>query len=114
MIYSIFIVPLTMILAGFFMYKYTPKKINKIVGYRTSNSMKNQENWNLSNQFCGKLWIKIGVLILIVDILVLFLAIFNILKFTEDIIGVIVLVETIPMIISIFIVENRIKKKGLV
>ena len=110
MIYSIFIIPLLMILSGYLMYKHPPKKINRLVGYRTSSSMENLENWKFSNQSCGKLWIKFGVIILIIDVLLLILDCFNILKFTEDIIGIIVLLEIIPMLLSIFLIENKIKK----
>ena len=35
---------------------------------------------------------------------------FNILKFTEDVIGIIMLLEIIPMVLSIFIVEKIIKE----
>ena len=110
MTYSIFIIPLLMILTGYLMYKHPPKKINKLVGYRTSSSMKNSENWQIANQSCGKLWIKFGAIILIINILLFVLDCFNILKFTEDVIGIIILLEIIPMVLSIFIVEKKISK----
>ena len=43
MIYIIFLIPIMMIIIGYFMYKHPPKKINHIVGYRTSKSMKNKK-----------------------------------------------------------------------
>lgn len=110
MIYSVFIVPFVMMLSGYFMYKHTPNKINKFVGYRTSNSMKNKDIWNCSNQSCGKLWIKIEIVILIINVLLLRLNCFNVLKITEELIEIIIIIEIIPMLLSIFIIENNIKK----
>ncbi len=43
------------------MYKHTPGEINGIYGYRTSMSMKNQETWNFAHDYCGRLWVKIGM-----------------------------------------------------
>ena len=47
--YTIFLIPVLMILVGIIMFKYPPKKINFFVGYRTVNSMKNKERWDFSN-----------------------------------------------------------------
>ena len=40
-------VPAVMIFGGRMMWKHPPGKINGIIGYRTSRSMKNKETWKI-------------------------------------------------------------------
>lgn len=54
------IIPLLMIVGGWFMWKKCPQKINSFIGYRTTRSMKNEEIWIFANHKCGKLWWKTG------------------------------------------------------
>ena len=58
------LIPCLMIFAGRMMWKHTPKIINGDVGYRTSRSMKNIDTWRFANEHCGKLWCKIGKIML--------------------------------------------------
>lgn len=60
---------LTMIIAGYFMWKHCPKKINGMVGYRTKRSMKNQDTWKFAHEDCGKRWWIIGWVMLLPTIL---------------------------------------------
>ena len=39
------LIPVTMIACGWMMWKYCPKNINGLVGYRTSRSMRNMDTW---------------------------------------------------------------------
>ena len=107
--YSILIVPLMLIIVGFVMYKRPPKKINWIIGYRTRKSMRDKKKWKKANQYCGKLWIIIGFLTTIISCLLLMLDYFKILGLSETIITSTLLIQLIPLILSIFIVENKIK-----
>lgn len=45
------------------------KKINGLVGYRTSNSTSNQENWNKANSYFPNVMIKTGIIMIIVGII---------------------------------------------
>lgn len=47
------------------MWKHAPKKINGVIGYRTARSMKNIDTWKFAQDYCGRLWRKIGWAILI-------------------------------------------------
>ena len=53
-------IPVMMIVIGKVFIKKPPKTINGIYGYRTSRSKKNQDTWNFAHFYCGKLWWKIG------------------------------------------------------
>ncbi|MGO1245655.1 MAG: SdpI family protein [Sphingobacterium sp.] len=88
----------------FFMQK---KQINSIVGYRTSNSMKNQRNWDFAQKFYFRYWLLAIPLVILFQITLLFI-------FQIDNTG---LIETLSMvlffiysIILIFITERKLKK----
>ena len=65
MLYSV-----TMIGAGWFMWKHSPKKINSVVGYRSKRSMINMDTWKFAHENCGKRWWKIGWIMLVPTILI--------------------------------------------
>ncbi len=91
------------------MYQHCPKQINGMVGYRTSMSMKNMDTWKFAHDHAGKLWWKIGWIILIPTILIhipLFSA-------SDNAIGglsVIVIMVQLPFLIGpIFSTEKALK-----
>lgn len=104
------IVPVIMVIAGYCMYKKPPKDINGIVGYRTTMSRKNADTWLFAHNYCGRLWIKIGVIILILTIIVQIPFIHS----NENIVGTVTLiidaVQLTCLVGSIFIVEKALKK----
>ncbi|QAA83149.1 SdpI family protein [Aequorivita sp. H23M31] len=53
------------VLAGMVMTLFPPKEINGLYGYRTRNSMKNQERWNFAQKYSAKEMIKLGGILLI-------------------------------------------------
>ncbi len=104
------ITPITMILAGRYMWKHYPKQINGMIGYRTEMSMRNIDTWSFANKYAGKLWWKIGWLTLIPSIL----AHIPFYKGSENEIGVlcivIVMIQLILMIGSIYPTEKALKQ----
>lgn len=54
---------LIFLLAGYFSLRFPPKKINGIYGYRTPNSMKNQERWDFAQKFASKEMMKLGAIL---------------------------------------------------
>ena len=61
---SAFLVPVIMIIFGIVLVKNPPKSINGVYGYRTSMSRKSQETWDFAQNYCGKLWKRIGIIML--------------------------------------------------
>ena len=59
-----------MIIAGRMMWKHPPQKINGMMGYRTSRSMKNMDTWKFAHHYAGKLWWNIGWVLLVISIIV--------------------------------------------
>ena len=104
------LVPLLMIIFGRIMYKHAPKSINGVYGYRTSMSMKNEDTWKFAHDYCGRLWYKIGLIMLIPSVLVQL----PFVKSSTDTIGIMtVVLETVQicvMIASIFPTEKALRK----
>lgn len=113
MIYSIFILPVLIIFIGIWMLKYPPRKINWFIGYRTRRSMENEKVWKFANQYCGKLLIKLGTIMLFINILLLVLLYFKLLNLTEIFISIVMLFQVAIIILPIFIIENKIKNRKL-
>ena len=99
-----------MIVAGWFMWKHYPKKINSFIGYRTKRSMKNVDTWKFAHENCGKRWWKIGWGLLLPTILVQI----PVYGKSDDVIGwmgtAICVVEGIIMLASIIPTEKALKR----
>ena len=113
MIYVIFIIPLIIILSGYLMFTYPPKKINYFIGYRTFKSMKNEKAWKFANQYCGKLWIKLGTMMFSITLLLSAFISFKHIVFTELLLLIVIFSEISIILLSKFIVENKIKNNNL-
>lgn len=104
------LIPVIMIVFGKVFENNAPKKINHFCGYRTTMSMKNQDTWEFAHKYCGTVWKKVG-LIMSVATLILTVVAFSL---SEDMQGIvcsmIVTVQTIILIGSIFPVEKALKK----
>ena len=109
MVSVIFILPIIIAVIGYIMNKYPPKKINWFIGYRTRKSMKDETIWKIANQCCGKLWIKIGLIMLAIASLLGFLVYLKSIIFSETLLAIIVFSEIVPLLLSGVIVENKIK-----
>lgn len=66
-----FSVGLIFIIVGFLMFRFPPKKINSLYGYRTVSSMKNQERWNFAQKFSAKEMMKLGTFLIFTSLLAL-------------------------------------------
>ncbi len=108
--WSDLLIPIMMIVIGRLMWKHPPKNINALIGYRTTRSMKNMDTWNFAHHYSGKLWWKIGWMILLPSLLVHI----PFYKASEDVVGIVCVVllsiQVIILIFSIFPVERALKK----
>jgi uncharacterized membrane protein len=97
-------VTLFIITVLFFLFRV--KKINYWIGYRTRNSIKNQENWNFSQKFFFDRWPLIIPLIIIIQII--FFSITSLSsRFIENFSVIIFLTYSIILVI---VTERTIKK----
>lgn len=58
------LIPCTMIGFGKLFLNRAPQNINAVFGYRTTMSMKNADTWRFAHNHCGKLWHRIGWILL--------------------------------------------------
>jgi uncharacterized membrane protein len=104
------LIPLLMIICGRMMWKKPPKSINSITGYRTSRSMKNTDTWNFAHDYCGRLWWKMGWIMLIPSIIVP-LPFYNSLANTIGIVGgILCTVQCVMMVVSMIPTETALKR----
>lgn len=104
------LIPLTMIGFGRAFLKQGPNSINSIFGYRTAMSMKNRDTWNFAHQYCGKLWLRWGLILLPCSILpMLFL-----MEKSTDEVGItgaaIMFVQMLPLVGSIIPTKRALKR----
>ena len=90
--------------------KKPPKTINSFYGYRTARSMKNQETWGFAHRYCGRLWFRIGLVLLPVSLL----AMLPVLGQESSLVGiwccVVVLIQVVVLVGSLFPVERALKQ----
>jgi uncharacterized membrane protein len=100
--FPLFIVGFVFAVAALITLKFPPKKINSLYGYRTSRSMKNQENWDLAQRFSSQLMLKQGLIMLL---LALILAVLPIPIEVATLISLLLLVTSV--IILFVLTEKR-------
>ena len=61
---DVFAVPAILLGFGWRFMKKPPQDINGAYGYRTSMSMKNRDTWGFAHQVCGRVWWRLGWLLL--------------------------------------------------
>jgi len=105
------LIPVVMIIAGLFMWKGCPKRINIWVGYRTPRSMKNMDTWKFAHDFCGRLWWKKGLILLVLSALTHILLYNSDKNNIEMAVAIIITIQCIVLIASIFLVESALKKR---
>lgn len=91
---------------GCAMYKFPPKNINALWGYRSSSSIKNQDRWNFAQKYASKEMVKLG-LILMTTCILGFITNFN--NLTNTILGFSLMILAVIILISR--VEKAIKAK---
>lgn len=85
---SIVLISAIFIITGFYLKKYPPKEINYFYGYRSKRALKNQEQWNFSQQKSAVELIRTGKLLLISQVFIFFIPEEHL--YTPYILGVIV------------------------
>lgn len=105
------LIPAVMLFFGQRFLNKPPKKINSLYGYRTSRSMKNQQTWDCAHHVCGKIWLRVGAVMLPLSLL----AMLPVLGQDISDIGIwcagVTLLQVVVMVASIVPVEVTLKRK---
>ena len=62
-----------MLLLGWLLKKFPPKKINHLYGYRTQRSMKNQATWEAANTYSSLVFFKVSLYCFFIPVALYFL-----------------------------------------
>ena len=62
-----------MLLLGWLLKKFPPKKINHLYGYRTQRSMKNQASWEAANTYSSLVFFKVSLYSFFIPVALYFL-----------------------------------------
>ena len=104
------LIPFGMIVVGRMSWKHCPKNINSLIGYRTTRSMKSMDTWKFAHEYCGKLWWKLGWLIMILTAL-MYIPLY---QSNDNMIGiagvVLITIQCTVLIISIYPTEKALKE----
>lgn len=104
------LVPVVMIVFGRLFLRRPPHTINYTFGYRTSMSMKNQDTWQFANQYCGKLWLRLGWMLVPLSIIPMLFVISKDIEAIANVGLAVSLLQLVPLVGSIFPTELALKK----
>ena len=105
------LVPILMLIIGYLMKKHPPKDINGIVGYRTAKSTKSQEAWDFAQNYCGILWLKVSLPMIVIAIIVDVLTYGRARNVVGNVGFVLEMLQCLFLVITIIPVEKQLKKK---
>ena len=105
------LIPVVMIVAGRWMWRHGPKKRNCFRGYRTRRSMKNAETWTFAQVYCGRLWWRLGWLLVIPTVLAQLPFRKREAAVVETCSVVLVSIQLVLLVLTIFPTERALKKK---
>ena len=104
------IIPILMIISGWMLWKHSPRNINGIIGYRTTRSMKNMDTWKFAHEYCGRLWWRIGWIILLPSLVIHFPFYHASNDRISVVSGVLCTIQCVVLIVSIFPTEAALKR----
>ncbi len=104
------LVPVTFLICGRVMWRQTPEKINRQVGYHSKRAMKNPETWKFANEHCGRLWWRIGQVMLPLSILVQIPFVHSSVDRIGTMGGILCTVQSLFLIVSVIPTELALKR----
>ena len=106
------IIPVMMLITGLFAKMGLPKRVNWVVGYRTTLSCKNQDTWAFAHKHLGRSWSFIGVILFILSIGFLLLLHFaDIEVYAEIVIPITMITQLVVMSLMIIPTEVALRKE---
>lgn len=99
------ITPVVVILFGRQFLRNPPKQVNKVFGYRTAMSMKNQDTWAFAHRYCGRIWFWLGILLLPLSLLALLPVLHRDAQTIGTVGGIVCVVQLLVMVCSAIPVE---------
>ena len=110
MVIGSLIMPVLMVVFGKMLKKNPPKKINGLYGYRSTRSSKNMDTWKFAQEYCGGIWVKFGIVLMPLSLVVLLFTDRSY-NFISVIVILIYFVQIAVLFVSVFLTERALKKR---
>lgn len=104
------LIPTVMILFGRSFIQSDPKQINCLFGYRSDRSMKNRDTWIFAHQYCGRLWLRWGLIMLPLSVLLLISVIGESVERIGTFGMILCFLQLVPLVGSIIPTERALKR----
>lgn len=104
------LIPAMMIVLGRRFRTRPPERINRLYGYRTAMSRKNRDTWAFAHRCCGRLWLRWGLILLLLSPLPLLLTPGSAPERLGTVGGLVCLVQLIPLLLSVFWTEAALRR----
>ncbi|MBE0700979.1 MAG: SdpI family protein [Acholeplasmataceae bacterium] len=102
------LIPATMLVFGVLFKKKTPKK-RVFFGYRTKQSMKNDDTWAFAHHYLGQIWTRLGTFVLIMSLMIMVLLYNEELNTVALYALMLTSVQLGMMMIPVFITERKLR-----
>ena len=105
------LVPVIMVVFGWVFQNRPPKTINGLYGYRTARSMKNGDTWRFAHACCGRLWWRLGWLVLVLTAAVMLAVLGGDIQRVSIVGGIVCGVQCVVLVATIFPVERALRRE---
>ncbi|NBH12898.1 SdpI family protein [Lachnospiraceae bacterium] len=105
------LIPGSMIVLGWLFLRRPPRNINNIYGYRTARSMKSAEAWRYAHHYFGRLWLRFGIALLIVSVIVMLGIIGRNIDTVGYVGGGLAMLQCVVMMLPIIPTEKELKRR---
>ncbi|MFS4492957.1 SdpI family protein [Maribacter sp. 2308TA10-17] len=102
-LFAAFSIPAIFLIAAFLWKKFPPKTISHFYGYRTRRTMSNQDIWDYANQIGPKMFLTLGLVLLIITVL-------GYLIFSQKVILIVIFAMLIGIGVGMFWCETQLNK----
>lgn len=104
------LIPITMLGFGKAFVDKPPERINCFFGYRTAMSMKNRDTWTFAHRYVGRLWRRIGGILLPVSVLPLLAALGRGTAVIGTVGGAVCCAQVVPLLVSFLPTERALRR----
>ena len=87
-----------------------PGQINMLFGYRTSRSTKNRDTWEFAHHYFGRLWYRLGLIMLPVTVAAMLPVFGKNIDFVGFYGSIVSLVQIVVMLVPIWFTESALKR----
>ena len=104
------IIPIVMLIIGVVFQTNPPRRMNSIYGYRTKRSLKDEKSWLFAQNYLGKTWFKMSLVLSPVTILLMLMVYQKLIDTIAYMTLFIVAIQVFVLLSAIFMTEKALIK----